>query len=126
MTHLVRNNASERLSAPPAKASYHSPSLLVLGNLRSATRGSGGMGADGALGMTMMSDRAVKKDVVRIGKHPLGLGLYLFRYEAPHAERYGAGRRIGFMADEVAELYPHAVSRDADGRLMVDYGRLPR
>jgi hypothetical protein len=37
---------------------------------------------------------------------------------------YGAGRRVGLMADEVAEKYPDAVCRHADGYLRVDYGRL--
>jgi hypothetical protein len=74
--------------------------------------------------MTMMSDRRVKDDIVRIGQHRLGLGLYLFRYKAPHSERYGSHRRVGVMADEVAEKYPDAVVRDEDGYLRVDYGRL--
>jgi hypothetical protein len=37
---------------------------------------------------------------------------------------YGTGRRVGVMADEVAEKYPAMVSRSADGYLMVDYGQL--
>jgi len=78
-------------------------------------------------GMTMtMSDRRAKEDIVKVGRHPLGLGIYRFRYKAPYAELYGAGRRIGVMADEVAGKYPDAVCRHADGYLRVDYGRLFR
>ncbi len=74
--------------------------------------------------MTMMSDRRAKEDIVKVGQHPLGLGIYLFRYKAPFSGLYGTGRHIGVMADEVAEKYPDAVSRHEDGYLRVDYGRL--
>jgi len=108
----------------PARARYRSPTLFALGSLRGVTLGSGGKGADGVQGMTRMSDRRAKRDVVRIGEHRLGLGIYQFRYRKPYAALCGAGRHIGVMADEVADRYPDAVLRDADGYLMVDYGRL--
>jgi hypothetical protein len=76
--------------------------------------------------MTMMSDRRAKEDIVRIGRHPLGFGIYRFRYKAPHTAVHGAHRRVGVMADEVAAKCPDAVRRDADGYLRVDYGRLLR
>jgi hypothetical protein len=112
--------------ARTVKAPYRTPRLEILGSLRAATRGSGGMGADGALGMTMLSDRRTKQEILKIGRHPLGLDIYRFRYKSPYAELYGAGRRVGVMADEVAEKYPDAVCRHADGYLRVDYGRLFR
>jgi len=71
-----------------------------------------------------MSDRRAKEDIVKVGEHPLGLGIYLFRYKAPYSERYGNQRRVGVMADGGAERDPGAVSRHDDGYLMVDYGRL--
>jgi hypothetical protein len=112
--------------ARPARQPYASPRLEVLGSLRHATRGSGGMGADGALGMTRMSDRRVKEDIVEIGRHPLGIGIYRFRYRPPYSVTYGRRRQIGVMADEVAVKYPYAVSRDAGGHLLVDYSLLFR
>ena len=126
MTDLKYKTArtSDRVRA--VKAPYRTPRLEVLGSLRTATRGSGGMGADAALGMTMMSDRRTKEEILEIGRHPLGVGIYRFRYKAPYAELYGAGRRVGVMADEVAEKYPDAVCRHTDGYLRVDYGRLFR
>jgi hypothetical protein len=72
----------------------------------------------------MGSDRRVKEDIVKIGQHPLGLGVYRFRYKSPYDGMYGIGRRVGVMADEVAQKYPEAVSRHSNGHLMVDYGRL--
>ena len=126
MTTRKQRPAMQSHQRGQAKAPYRSPKLEILGNLRTATRGTGGMGADGALGMTMMSDRRAKEEILEIGRHPLGLGIYRFRYKAPYAELYGAGRRVGVMADEVAGKYPDAVFRHADGYLRVDYSRLFR
>jgi hypothetical protein len=109
------------------KATYRSPRLEILGSLRSGTRGAGSLppfdGGSG-MGMNTASDRRVKEEIVKISQHPLGLGIYRFRYKAPLAGIHGNGRRIGVMADEVAEKYPDAVSLDSAGYLRVDYGRL--
>ena len=99
--------------------------MEVLGSLRSATRGTSGVNGDGGQGMMVaMSDRRAKEEVVKIDQHPLGLGIYRFRYKAPYSETYGASRRIGVMADEVAQKYPDAVSLGPDGYLEADYVRL--
>jgi hypothetical protein len=126
MPDATRETTERPGQARPARQPYSSPRLEVLGSLRRATRGSGGMGADGALGMTRMSDRRAKEDIVEIGRHPLGLGIYRFRYTSPYSMKYGSQRRVGVMADEVAVKYPFAVSCDAGGHLMVDYGQLFR
>jgi hypothetical protein len=132
MTDPKPESAKRSHQSRPIRAPYRTPRLEVLGSLRTATRGSGGDKGDGSLGMTRagmtmtMSDRMAKEDIVKVGRHPLGLGIYRFRYKAPYAELYGAGRRIGVMADEVAGKYPDAVCRHADGYLRVDYGRLFR
>ena len=124
MTDPKHKAARTTEHAPAAKAPYRTPRLEVLGSLRTATRGTNGMGFDGAAGMTMMSDRRTKEEILEIGRHPLGLGIYRFRYKAPYAGLYGTGRRVGLMADEVAEKYPDAVCRHADGYFRVDYGWL--
>lgn len=127
MTTFKQGPALESRPRGRAKAPYRSPRLEVLGSLRSATQGSTGFFADGGMGMSMtlmMSDRRVKEDIVKIGQHPIGLGIYRFRYKSPYAGMYGSGRRIGVMADEVAQKYPDAVSRGSDGYLRVDYGHL--
>ena len=126
MTYPKPELAKESPQRLHAKAPYRAPKLETLGSLRSATRGTGGTGSDGGGNMTMMSDRRTKEEILEIGRHPLGLGIYRFRYKAPYAGWYGAGRRVGVMADEVAEKYPDAVCRHADGYLRVDYGRLLR
>jgi hypothetical protein len=127
MTHPRPEPAKESPQRLHEKALYRAPRLEILGSLRSATRGTGANGSDGGNSMAMtptMSDRRAKEDIVKVGQHPLGLGIYLFRYKAPYSELYGSHRRVGVMADEVAEIYPDAVSRHEDGYLRVDYGRL--
>lgn len=72
----------------------------------------------------MTSDRRAKQDVVRVGTHRLGIGLYLFRYRLEWQARFGAGRYFGVMADEVETVVPDAVSTASDGYKQVDYSRL--
>lgn len=65
---------------------------------------------------TWLSDRRLKSNIVRVGTHPLGIGVY--EYDI------GGERQRGVMADEVLTVRPEAVSRHDSGFLMVDYGRL--
>ena len=69
----------------------------------------------GGLGLMKYSDQRLKSNIVRIGTHPLGIGVY--EYDI-------AGRReVGVMAQEVREVLPDAVTEHG-GFLMVDYGKL--
>jgi len=71
------------------------------------------------------SARAYKQDVDRVGTHPaLGIGVYRFRYTPALRARWGAGWKIGVMADELAAVLPGAVGVDADGFTVVDYGQV--
>lgn len=79
------------------------------------------MGALGSLGGTLLmkSDRRIKRDIVRIGRRG-ALNLYQYRYfwDAP-----GTVRR-GYMAQEVAKVFPGAV-RWLLGVMALDYSQLP-
>jgi hypothetical protein len=66
--------------------------------------------------MTAFSDRRLKSNVVRVGTHPLGIGVYEYDISGK--------RERGVMADEVLTVAPEAVSEHESGYLMVDYGRL--
>jgi hypothetical protein len=68
------------------------------------------------LGGWAMSDRRLKTNIREIGMMANGLKLYSFNYVWGEPS-------IGFMADEVAELMPDAVSEGPGGFLMVDYAR---
>lgn len=81
--------------------------------------GAGGIfsGIGGIIG-AIFSDERLKEDIVRVGEHEPGIGLYKFRYMG-HPEVY-----VGVMADEVEAVHPEAVEVDPDGFKFVNYEKL--
>jgi len=79
--------------------------LMGLGGLFGGAGGSGGTPAP--------SDRRLKSNVVRIGTHPLGIGVYEY-------DIWGLRQR-GVMADEVMSVMPEAVEMHKDGYMAVRY-----
>ena len=75
-----------------------------------------GLGNLGLAAFTAFSDRRLKSNIVRIGTHPLGIGLYEY-------DIFGERQR-GVMADEVEAVLPEAVSTHPSGFKMVDYSKL--
>ena len=80
------------------------------------------MGAIGAIGGAATaaaigaSDIRLKSKIVRVGTHPLGIGIYEYDID---------GRRErGVIAQEVERVLPSAVIEHPDGYKMVDYGAL--
>jgi hypothetical protein len=65
----------------------------------------------------MFSDIRLKENIKKIGTRPDGLGVYEFDYI------WGGDRNIGLMAQEVNEVYPHAVGV-VDGYLTVNYNQV--
>jgi hypothetical protein len=65
----------------------------------------------------LLSDRRLKTNIVRIGTHPIGVGVYTYDYiwGEPSA---------GVMADELERVLPAAVSVHPSGYKMVNYGML--
>lgn len=68
------------------------------------------------LGLALFSDRRLKSGIIRLGTHPLGIGLYEY-------DIFGQRQR-GVMADEVEQVLPEAVSTHPSGFKMVDYSKL--
>jgi len=64
----------------------------------------------------MFSDRRLKSNIVKLGDHPIGVGVYEYTM-------FGQ-RQVGVMAQEVQKVRPDLVKRHANGYLMVDYGGL--
>jgi hypothetical protein len=73
------------------------------------------LGGAGAYGYAK-SDRRLKSNIVRIGTHKLGIGIYEYDIEGRH--------EIGVMAQEVEQVMPQAVIHHPDGYMMVNYGRI--
>jgi hypothetical protein len=107
------------------KAGYTPPVMRTYGSVTALTMGGAGSFADMAgLNMMMASDRELKERIVRVGTHPLGIGLYLFHFRPEYRETYGSGRQFGVMADEVETVMQQAVCRNAAGFRMVNYAML--
>ena len=73
----------------------------------------------GAAYQQQYCDRRMKEAPARLGIADNGLPVYEFNYIGDKT------RRIGYMADEVQEKYPKAVSKGPKGFLMVDYSKVP-
>ena len=67
-------------------------------------------------GIGAFSDRRLKSNIVQVGTHPLGIGVYEY-------DIFGR-RDVGVMADEVLEVRPEAVITHPSGYMMVNYGML--
>ena len=65
----------------------------------------------------IFSDQRLKRNIVKLGTRPDGLGVYEFEYI------WGGGRQIGLMAQEVQGVYPDAVG-EAGGYLTVNYSKV--
>jgi hypothetical protein len=80
----------------------------------------------GGAGIMAMSDLRTKENIEPIGIAPNGLTVYSFEYknEFKNHELAGHGTHVGYMAQEVEQVYPHAVRTLDDGYKVVDYGLL--
>ena len=63
-----------------------------------------------------MSDVRLKSNIVKVGNHPIGIGIYEY-------DIFGQRER-GVIAQELMQVMPDAVHQHSSGYLMVDYGRL--
>ena len=92
---------------------------------------SGLMGLGGSLGGaaimgSMMSDIRTKENIEPIGIAPNGLTIYRFEYkdEFKDHELAGHGIHIGYMAQEVEQVFPYAVHILNDGYKVINYGAI--
>ena len=69
------------------------------------------------LGSGLFSDRRLKRDIRRVGTGDHGLSIYSYRYV------WGGPAQLGYMADEVEKVAPHAVG-EFGGFKTVDYGAI--
>lgn len=83
----------------------------ILGGLFSA-------GASLIPSLLPLSDRRAKEDIVLIGKTDSGVNIYRFKY------KHSGQTNIGYMAQELLESHPEAVSVGPDGLYRVDYSKV--
>jgi hypothetical protein len=117
------------------KRTYQTPCLVRYGSVADLTKngGSGPSENNNPLGCNRNdrknnpacpSDRRLKENIVRVGSHPLGIGLYLFDYRMEYRAQWGHGRQFGVMAQEVEAVMPEAIVSHPDGYLTVNYDLL--
>jgi hypothetical protein len=107
-----------------ANLRYSTPTLTVYGSVREMTGSNSGVANGDLLGMRRKSDIACKENIVRIGEHPAGFGIYLFDYKPEFRGAYGHDRQFGVLAQEVERVIADAVSFGDDGYRRVDYAKL--
>lgn len=66
-------------------------------------------------GLFALSDRRAKTDIKRIGQTDNGTPIYQFRY------KHGGPTQIGYMAQDLLETHPEAVTMGPDGFYRVQY-----
>ncbi len=94
----------------------------LLGLLSGAAGGAGaaslGGGSAGLGALAGLSDSRLKKNIRKITQLANGLTVYLYKYIT------GGGWQVGYMAQEVEKIYPHAVG-EVNGFKFVNYGAIP-
>jgi hypothetical protein len=129
------SGGGEATIAVQNKRRYEQPLLKRYGNVKALTASGGPSlvektgGPAGACApittkKSCPSDRRIKENMVLVGTHPLGIGLYLFDYKSAYQQTCGRGRQFGVMADEVERVLPEAVCLHPDGYKMVDHAML--
>lgn len=111
---------------PPSRKAYRAPKLTRYGDVRKLVNTGTGNQTENMANqpLRMPSCPSLKENIVRIGRHPSGIGLYLFDYRPELRDAFGHGRQFGVMADEVEAVMPQAVSVGAHGHKVVDYAML--
>lgn len=130
--------------APPSadvrvlRKTYKQPQLIEYGAVAVLTKG----GASGPTEITSAgppvvcnngqsksnigcpSDIRCKHNILQMGTHPAGFGLYLYEYLPEFSDRMGTGKFFGVMAQEVLPHNPEAVLLEASGYYAVNYSAL--
>lgn len=127
----MKNESMKRTDSIYAlrKRAYTSPKLIQYGSVKTltkaaATGSSEGSGSTNPHMSAMGSDVRLKENIVPVGRHSLGFGLYLFDYKPKYRGWAGHGRYLGVMAQEVETVMPEAVLTGSDGFKRVNYAVL--
>jgi hypothetical protein len=105
------DTATSGTSASQTTQTQSNPMAAALGGMQTLgglfSSGAGGTSAmAGLTSMLGLSDRRLKTDIVKIGKHPTGIDMYAYRYKGD-PKHYP--KIVGPMAEDVKKIAPHAV-----------------
>jgi hypothetical protein len=103
--------------AQPTAAPLPSYTATPAASTQAASMGYGASPSYSNFSMGSYSDRRLKRNIIKIGDHILGIGLYSWVYV------WGA-IGYGVMADELEKVMPKAVSKDMNGWQMVNYSMI--
>ena len=98
-------SSSETTQTQSNPASAALGGLQTLGGLFSSSAG-GTSAMSGLMAMLGGSDRRLKTDIVKIGKHATGIDMYAYRYKG---DPKSYPKVVGPMAEDVMKIAPHAV-----------------
>ena len=121
------NTGTSGSSASQQTTTQNNPAAMALGGLETLgglfSAPAGGTSAMGGLMSMFGSDRRLKTDIAKVGRHPAGVDLYAYRYKGD-PKHYP--KVIGPMAEDVAKIAPGAVSEipGSGGRRAVHMGML--
>ena len=111
----------DMLGAAQAQGQYamntYNQQMAAYNAMMSGATSAAGTAAGAGMSYGMMSDRRLKKNIVRIGTHALGIGLYTWDY-------IWGQPFTGVMADEVEKVMPEAVGTHPSGFKWVNYKML--
>lgn len=133
---ITVDKTSTLLDRCVARKSYQPPQLIAYGSVAVLTKaGSAGnteFNAGGPCSNSPIqarvsptcSDIRCKENIVRVGTHAGGFGLYMYNYRSEFTHRAGAGKFLGVMAQELLSSRPDAVLLEDSGYYAVNYSAL--
>lgn len=126
--------SQRRKDVQSRKQVYVRPNLISYGSVTVLTKGGGASPPENTTGNNpvtcsqnsakscLPSDIRYKQDIVRMGSHKAGFGIYLYEYRSAFQSHFGYGKFLGVLAQEVIECLPEAVVANDSGFFSVDYG----
>ena len=70
------------------------------------------------------SDSRIKQNIKFLGINEKGIRIYEYEYKPKFHKKWGIGKFIGAMAQEVEKIMPEAVLSDSDGYKLINYALL--
>ena len=98
--NAINNNTAIEIAKMTGQAANNAGWMNMIGG------GMQGLGSIGG-GFAQKSDRRLKKDIKPIGKDPLGLTTYEYRFKGESSK---SPKHTGYMAQEVQKVLPEAVT----------------